>query len=95
MYRAARSAQPVEWCLKSALIETILPRVSKKGRLAARKEGILLAMEKRISILKVEQDGEEGLIVTFSDGTIGGYVVEELILLRPIRERIEEPVESN
>jgi hypothetical protein len=39
---------------------------------------------------KVERDGEDGLIVTFSDGTTCGYVVEELLDLRPIRERVKE-----
>jgi hypothetical protein len=52
-------------------------------------------MAKEIRILKVEKDGEDGLIVTFSDGTIGGYVVEELLLLRPIREAVKEPQDSN
>lgn len=41
-------------------------------------------------IFKVEKDGEDGLLVTFSDGTIGGYIVEELLALRPIREKAEE-----
>jgi hypothetical protein len=40
-------------------------------------------MAEEIHILKVEKDGEDGLIVTFSDRTIAGYVVEELLLLRP------------
>jgi hypothetical protein len=40
-------------------------------------------------------DSEDGLIVTFSDGTVAGYVVEELLELRPCREHIEEPVNSN
>ncbi|MGA3047887.1 MAG: hypothetical protein ABSD67_14750 [Terracidiphilus sp.] len=31
------------------------------------------------------------MIVTFSDGTIAGYVVEELLELRPQREHIEQP----
>jgi hypothetical protein len=48
-----------------------------------------------IYILKVEKDGEDGLIVTFSDGTIGAYVVEELLLLRPVREAAEEPKGQN
>jgi hypothetical protein len=52
-------------------------------------------MAKETRILKVEKDGEDGLIVTFSDGTIAGYVVEELLLLRPIREAVKEPVDSN
>jgi hypothetical protein len=39
-----------------------------------------------IAIVKVEQDGKDGLLVTFSDGTTAGYVVEELLKLRPIRE---------
>ena len=34
-------------------------------------------------------DGHDGLVVTFSDMTTGGYVVEELLELRPIRERVK------
>ncbi len=56
---------------------------------------ILFAMAKEIQILKVEKDGDDGLIVTFSDGTTARYVAEELLLLRPIREAIKEPVDSN
>jgi hypothetical protein len=44
-----------------------------------------------IQIVNIEQDGEDGILVTFSDGTIAGYVVEELIELRPIRERVRAP----
>jgi len=40
-------------------------------------------------ILKVEKDGPDGLLVTFSDGTIAGFVVEELLHLRPHREIVE------
>jgi hypothetical protein len=47
-------------------------------------------MSGEIHILKVEQDGEDGLIVTFSDGTSSGYVVEELLEIRPIREPVKE-----
>ncbi len=43
-------------------------------------------MDDPIQILTVERDGEDGLIVTFSDGTIAGYVTEELLELRPFRE---------
>lgn len=50
-------------------------------------------MDAEIQILMVEKDGEDGLIVKFSDGTLGGYVVEELLELRPCREPIEEPVD--
>ena len=53
------------------------------------------AMEAQTQILKVEKDGEDGLIVTFSDGTTAGYVVEELLGLRPLRERVEEPLKSD
>src|ERR1035441_8509287 len=53
------------------------------------------AMEAQTQILKVEKDGEDGLIVTFSDGTTAGYVVEELLGLRPFRERVEEPLKSD
>jgi hypothetical protein len=41
-----------------------------------------------IHIVNVEQDGEDGILVTFSDRTIAGYVAEELIVLRPKRERV-------
>jgi hypothetical protein len=34
----------------------------------------------------VERDGEDGFLVTFSDGTIAGSVAEELLELRPCRE---------
>jgi hypothetical protein len=44
-------------------------------------------MVSSIRILTCECDGHDGLIVTFSDGTTGGYVIEELLELRPIRER--------
>jgi|HubBroStandDraft_5_1064220.scaffolds.fasta_scaffold676160_1 hypothetical protein len=40
-----------------------------------------------IEIVKVEQEGPDGVLVTFSDGTIAGYVVEELLDLRPVREK--------
>jgi hypothetical protein len=44
-------------------------------------------MPDSIQILTTERDGDDGLIVTFSDGTTGAYVVEELLQLRPFRER--------
>jgi hypothetical protein len=44
-----------------------------------------------VKILSAEKDGEDGIIVRFSDGTTTGYVVEELLPLRPIREESEEP----
>jgi hypothetical protein len=47
-------------------------------------------MAEPIQILTVERDGEDGLLVTFSDGTITGYVTEELLELRPYREPTRE-----
>ena len=44
-------------------------------------------MAETIRILTTECDGDDGLIVTFSDGTTGAYVAEELLELRPFRER--------
>ena len=76
-------------------VDKLLRRVSNAGQIGSLAEGILFVMEKDIYILKVEKDGEDGLIVTFSDGTLGGYVVQELLLLRPIREAVKEPVDSN
>lgn len=43
-------------------------------------------MKDSISIIMAKRDGNDGLIVTFSDGTITGYVAEELLDLRPYRE---------
>jgi len=48
-------------------------------------------MRNAVQITSVEQDGEDGLIVTFSDRTTGAYVVEELLMLRPIREEVKVP----
>lgn len=45
-------------------------------------------MKGEIQILAVELDGKDRVMVTFSDGTTGGYVVEELLELRPVRERM-------
>jgi hypothetical protein len=44
-------------------------------------------MAEGIRILTTKSDGDDGLIVTFSDGTTGAYVVEELLALRTVRER--------
>jgi hypothetical protein len=52
--------------------------VSNIGQSAAWQSANLSAMDPEIYIVKVEQDGRDGVIVTFSDGTITGYVVEEL-----------------
>jgi len=46
-------------------------------------------MAKNIKILSVELEEDDGLLVTFSDGTVAGYVVEELLELRPHREQAE------
>jgi hypothetical protein len=46
-------------------------------------------MNNEIHLLAVELDGQDGLIAKFSDGTTGGYVVEELLELRPVRERVK------
>jgi hypothetical protein len=45
-------------------------------------------MASEIGILSIEQDGTDGLIVTFTDGTLAGYVVEELLSMRPYREHV-------
>jgi hypothetical protein len=52
-------------------------------------------MASNIEILGLEQDGKDGLIVTFSHGTIGAYVVDELLELRTIREPAHRPGEHN
>jgi hypothetical protein len=49
---------------------------------------------KHPTILSAEKDGEDGILVSFSDGTVTGYVVEELLRLRPVREKVEVLVEK-
>jgi hypothetical protein len=46
-----------------------------------------------IEILKLKQEDAFGFVVTFSDGTTAGYVVEELLKLRPKREPVAEVAE--
>lgn len=43
-----------------------------------------------IHFAKVEQEGEHWVLVTFSDGTIAGFVGEEQMALRPSREKASE-----
>jgi hypothetical protein len=43
-----------------------------------------------IHVAGVEKGGEDGVVVTFSDGTVAGYVVEELLTMRPIRETLKD-----
>jgi len=40
-------------------------------------------------IINVEKDGPDGIIVALSDGTVGAYVVEELLELRSYREQVQ------
>jgi hypothetical protein len=44
-----------------------------------------------LKISSAEKDGDDGVLVRFSDGTITGYILEELLSLRPVREEAEEP----
>ena len=41
-----------------------------------------------IQMVEVHKDGVVGILVSFSDGTGAGYVVEGLLALRPEREKI-------
>lgn len=50
-----------------------------------RHQKLTCRMHNPLEILAVEQDGRDGVIVRFSDGTAAGYVVEELLNLRPKR----------
>jgi hypothetical protein len=47
-------------------------------------------MDDKIRIVKLEADGDDGLIVEFSDRTTTAFVAEELLQLRPNRETVEE-----
>jgi hypothetical protein len=54
---------------------------------AARTDVNRFMPEPNITILTAEIDGDDGVIVRFSDGTTGAYVIEELLELRPFREQ--------
>ena len=43
-----------------------------------------------LTIIAVDLEDDYGLIVTFSDGTTARFTVEELVALRPYRERKTE-----
>jgi hypothetical protein len=47
----------------------------------------------RIKIIHVEQDGDDGVLVTYSDGTIAGYLVEELLTLGSMRDKVSEKIQ--
>jgi len=51
-------------------------------------------MAELTQVLTVERDHDDGLIVTFSDGTTAGYIAEELLELRPQRELTEDDHEK-
>ena len=48
------------------------------------------SLDATINILKIEKDGLDGMLVTFTDGTVAGYLAEELLLLRPSRESVKD-----
>jgi hypothetical protein len=66
-------------------------KVTKTKQSSNRRPGKMSSMPEQIRILTVERDCDDGLIVTFSDGTTAAYVVEELMELRPGREPIRTP----
>jgi hypothetical protein len=63
--------------------------MSKKIQITDHGCSKVFLMREEIQILTVEKDDGDGLIATFSDGTTAGYVAEELLELRPNRERTE------
>ena len=66
--------------------------VSKMGQTLHNDPRYCRHMEMPVRIVEVEKDGDDGAIVTFSDGTIGAYVVEELLELRPYRESVDKTI---
>ena len=73
---------------------TCCNKLSRIEQPAARHRLTLLPMRDQMRIPKVEKDGDDGLIVIFSDGTTAGYGVEELLSLRPNREPADGPLEQ-
>jgi hypothetical protein len=69
--------------------------VSDIDQLTTVLRGNVWTMSRNVRISGVEQDGDDGLIVTFSDGTTAGYVAEELLGLRPVRQPVRGPKTPN
>ena len=59
-------------------------------QMAVLPRGTLSTMASKIQILSIEKDGEDWMIVTFTDGTVGAYLAEELLELKPWRERVSK-----
>ena len=45
-----------------------------------------------ITIISAHKDADDGVLIGFSDGTTAGYVAEELLELRPVRELIDPDI---
>jgi DUF971 family protein len=69
--------------------------VSNPEQSAIRQEARLNTMVENTRIVSAELQGEYGLIVTFTDGTEDAYTVEELLELRPCRDLVRKPMESD
>ena len=55
-------------------------------------------MQISTTITAVDRNGDDGVLITFSDGTTAGYVVEELLELRPkreLRQKTKSPVRGS
>ena len=51
-------------------------------------------MQDQIRLLAVSLDGDDGVVVAFSDGTTDAFVAEELLALRPFRERSRKKLQD-
>jgi hypothetical protein len=58
----------------------------QKGTDGGVRAAVCSLMLTQIFIVTVEPDGNDGVLVKFSDGSTAGYVVEELLELRPKRD---------
>lgn len=83
---ALRAADGLPGRLTRIAVLSVWLEVSKTTQPEIQLWRIPLPMGEPIQILTVERDGKDGLLVTFSDGTVAGYVTEELLELRPFRE---------
>ncbi len=52
-------------------------------------------MIEEVTLVDIDQVGDYGLLVNFSDGTTARYSVEELLELRPYRESSADPKKLN
>ena len=79
-------------CGSASNIPVIMVSIPEQS--AIQQKATLDGMVEDTRIVSAKLEGEYGLIVTFTDGTEDAYTVEELLELRPYRDLVRKPMDS-